>query len=425
MEFTSGSQNITRRKSTISLMSSKGAAASALSPLPTSDIIEPVDKEKKDMDASDKNTAASAPVPMDRRRGGRRNCWQKFRKYAAVAVCGKGLKLCTCACVIATFIMLITLLSFLMGAFKQCSGRVGNSSEPDVHRRSGKLYEQLSMYNFNFSTAHKYSLVGKRQVMYCHDIDQNGTLCDSDSKLARTMFISSSNHNISTNRLSSEVYSSLTDFLNWSSGKFPRNEGWDRLHEVVELLDDFFPDSSGVRSELLGADSLSSSDSIICSQKLVYSSMSSLIHRIVETSSNILSPKDIAALAGMLDADDTEDSHDLQTVVKAKTMLSSGIETDLSMLMKMLAECSSTVWKKKNTAVPCRQTVVICSKHPRPVKFSDSSDLPMMEGPRKRQGSRRHKAQEKDGKDQHDYHGMYDVLDTLVLNLESNATCSQ
>lgn len=135
---------------------------------------------------------------------------------------------------IALFLSLVVGVGLAVGAATNCIRVEHNYTDlidlQDATRtewgRADNSGHYLSRYFFNFTTTNEYSIRGKRDVVFCRDVQRNGTLCDGSNSLARTMFIGAQNCNTTTNRLSREVYVRIQDLLNWTSGRYATNEGW-------------------------------------------------------------------------------------------------------------------------------------------------------------------------------------------------------
>lgn len=123
----------------------------------------------------------------------------------------------------------------MLGVLNNCL-TIGNQNKTaisSITRSADEVRPFLMRYVFNFTTPDSFTVAGHRNVLYCRDAIAKGTLCSNSNPLARTVFVGASNRNVTTNRLSSELYSKLQDFLSWTSGKSGVDEGWDRLDGYV------------------------------------------------------------------------------------------------------------------------------------------------------------------------------------------------
>lgn len=337
--------------------------------------------------------------------------------------------LCTAILIGLSIIFLCTsavFLGILFGVTTNCSPNSTKREVPlgpstNLPLSSGNKSDALCRYVFNFTTTNQFSIFGHREVLYCHDVRTNGTLCDSRDELARTMFISAKNTNMSTNRLISEVYLRLQDLLNWTSGGSSSNNGWDRLHQILDAENIDALDVGGEYSLLYDANSdiPSSSDTLSCSQRMIYVKLSSLIQVILQSSSSILTQREATALSNVLDVMDEDGERELGEVFRSKGLLGSSLEMDLIALMKMLAGCSSLAWRSETTCAPCSESVVISSRYPR---IREISPRKIYKVGSDQTSLRRSRSRGDDGKE---YTKIYTVpvLDTLVLNLRSAGAC--
>lgn len=306
------------------------------------------------------------------------------------------------AIIVAVLVSTVT-AGLIAGVLKRCLSSItqeedGETTHPNVERSTLEdrfVHGQfLSRYVFNFTTADDYTVAGHREVQYCKDVTHNGTLCGNNIQFQRTVFIGARNENITTRRLSSEVYRNLHDLISWRSGTFAVDSGWERLHEIVSGLNHGVESLVDIDEERRGP-ARSESQTISCSHQLIYQRIATLVQSILQ-SSTILDQREITALANMLDALDESAMDDIKKVVTSKAVLNSFIGKELSAIMRMLAECSSSVWRSDRLYSPCAETIVVTSKYPRPVNTISKSKS----GPKT-------------------FNTKYEVLDTLVLNLFS------
>ena len=283
-------------------------------------------------------------------------------------------------------------------------------------------------------------MVGHRDVRYCDDVVSENTMCSSRNTLARTVFIGASNSNITTNRLSSEIYPRIQDMLNWTSGEYSSSKEWDALNEVIagDISRLNLPNTESNYQGGKKGPSPSSSEMVSCSHKAIYLNMAALVERIIKSSATLLNSREITALAHMLNVVDSQEAQELREVVKSKAILDESLERELSTIMLMLARCSSLAWASKGQCPPSVETVVVTSKYPRPVNSEETGDAVHVyvavddviisedvdlesqdDGFRGTSGP----ASPSTGRHVESFDWKREVLDTLVLNLHSNVRC--
>lgn len=115
-------------------------------------------------------------------------------------------------------------------------------------------------------------------------------------------------------------------------------------------------------------------------------------------------------------------------MVRSKAILDASLERELPSVMLTLARCSSSAWDDDQQCPPCRETVGVTSKYPRPVnsdlRESDAvADFVVRDAEREGEG---HETYQREGAGERRadrFDSKRDVLDTLVLNLYSNVRC--